>query len=218
MKAAEVPDFSIRGNDSPQPRRGRWIRTVILMATLAIGLWQAGEGLWIYGKAHLAQVLLHRAWARALAGEREPKAWPWADTWPVARLRHQRLGIDLVVLANASGSALAFGPAHVADTPMPGRQGTTVMTGHRDTHFAFLRRVRFGDLLWIDTPDGRTTGYIVRETAVIDGRTGAIVSGDSPRLALVTCYPFDAIVPGGPSRFVVVAEQWYGRSLPGMQD
>jgi sortase A len=27
-----------------------------------------------------------------------------------------------------------------------------------------------------------------------------------PTLTLVTCYPFDALVPGGPQRFVVVAE------------
>jgi sortase (surface protein transpeptidase) len=27
-----------------------------------------------------------------------------------------------------------------------------------------------------------------------------------PRLTLVTCYPFDAIEPGGPLRYVVTAE------------
>jgi sortase A len=27
-----------------------------------------------------------------------------------------------------------------------------------------------------------------------------------PTLTLVTCYPFDAVIPGGPLRFVVVAE------------
>lgn len=207
----EAPELSNRGNAGLQPRRGRGIRTILLVV-LAVGLWQTGEGLWIYGKARLAQALLHRAWDRAVAGEREPKAWPWADTWAVARLRHERLGIDLIVLANASGSALAFGPAHVAESPAPGRHGTTVMTGHRDTHFAFLRKLRLDDLLWLDTPDGRTTGYIVRETAVVDRGAAAIASGDNPRLALVTCYPFDAVAPGGPLRFVVVAEHWHERA------
>ena len=28
---------------------------------------------------------------------------------------------------------------------------------------------------------------------------------DAPMLTLVTCYPFDAVVPGGPLRYVVTA-------------
>jgi sortase A len=174
--------------------------------SLATGLWQTSAGLWIYAKAGLAQLLLQRAWIRAVTGEQDPKPWPWADTWPVARLKNERLGVDLIVLADAGGHALAFGPAHVTGTAPPGTHGTTVITGHRDTHFAFLRKLRPGDFLSIDTPDGRTSGYVVRDTAVIDRRTGAIASDGIHRLALITCYPFEAIRPGGPWRFVVMAE------------
>jgi len=206
-----------------QTLRGKWLAT-ILLPWLAIGLWQAGEGLWIYVKAGLAQLLLEQAWTRATTGEQDPKPWPWADTWPVARLKNERLGVDLIVLAGAGGHALAFGPAHVTGTAPRSTQGTTVITGHRDTHFAFLRKLRPGDFLSIDTPDGRTSGYVVADTAVIDSRTGAIASDGIQRLALITCYPFDAIRPGGPSRFVVMAEVRNIRDatlfepLPGRQD
>lgn len=182
--------------------------SVALVLSLVTGLWQTGAGLWIYVKARLAQLLLERAWTRAVTGEQEPKPWPWADTWPVARLKNSRLGIDLIVLAYAGGQALAFGPAQVPGSPMPDRNGTAVLTGHRDTHFAFLRKLQPADLLSLEMPDGRTTRYMVREATVMDSRTGAIASDGIPRLALITCYPFDAIRPGGPWRFVVMAEAW----------
>ncbi|HEX2055084.1 MAG TPA: class GN sortase [Nitrospiraceae bacterium] len=193
---------------------GRRLFCILLPLLLATGLWQAGEGLWIYGKARLAQQLLRRAWTDAVQGTQQPKPWPWADTWPVARLRHPRLGIDLIVLGDASGHALAFGPAYVAGTALPGTQGTMMITGHRDTHFAFLQRIEPGDLITIDTPDGRTISYLVGETAVLDSRVGAIASDARPRLALITCYPFDAVTPGGPWRFVVMAEQSTWRTSP----
>jgi sortase A len=178
----------------------------ILLPLLAIGIWQTGEGLWIYAKAKVAQLLLKQAWSRAMAGEQSPKPWSWADTWPVVRLKNHRLGIDLIVLADAGGHALAFGPAHVAGSSIPGEKGTTVLTGHRDTHFSCVRKLTSGDFLSMDMPDGRRLRYIVRDAAVIDGRTGAIASDDIPRLALVTCYPFHTVTPGGPLRFVVMSD------------
>jgi hypothetical protein len=36
---------------------------------------------------------------------------------------------------------------------------------------------------------------------------------DAPRLTLVTCYPFDAIQPGGPLRFVVTANLIAGAGI-----
>lgn len=172
-------------------RTGRRIRlAAVIVPLLSIGMWQSGEGLWIYAKATVAQLLLKRAWSRALAGERKPKPWPWADMWPVARLKSSRLDVDLIVLSGADGHALAFDPAHASQSPLPGREGTTVLTAHRDTHFAFLRKLKPGEILSLETPAGRTLNYVVRETAVLDTSTGAIASDTVPRLALVTCYPF----------------------------
>ena len=50
------------------------------------------------------------------------------------------------------------------------------------------------------------TGMTVQATSVVDSRTAVIRTEDwSTSLVLVTCYPFDAVRPGGPLRYVVTA-------------
>ena len=45
--------------------------TLLVVTLVLLGLWQTGSGAWIYVKAKLAQVLLQRAWAGTLAGQRD---------------------------------------------------------------------------------------------------------------------------------------------------
>lgn len=178
---------------------------LLMVCLLAIGLWQIGEGSWIYTKARLAQFLLQRAWSRTLAGETRVKPWPWADTWPVARLTVPSQHVDLIVLNGAYGRMLAFGPGYAESSAFPGSPGTTILTGHRDTHFKFLKQLKSGDEIVIETAD-RTRSYHVVDTAVVESRTAKIPLGDERHvLVLLTCYPFDAIVPGGSLRYVVTA-------------
>ena len=98
-----------------------------------------GNGMWLYAKAQLAQVLLERAWVRTLHGEQNVKPWSWADTWPVARLEFPRQHRSYIVLAGASGRTLAFGPGHVDGTAAPEEIGNCVISAHRDTQFRVLR-------------------------------------------------------------------------------
>jgi sortase A len=184
-------------------RRAARIAVVVL---LALGGWQLGQGLWIPVKAEIAQLLLARAWARTQAGEAQVKPWPWADTWPVAKLTGDRWKRDLYVLADGTGRSLAFGPGHVVGTAMPGEPGLSIIGGHRDTHFSALRDARRGDTVELETIDGRTHRFRIEDTAIVDATDARMVlEGETPRLALVTCYPFDAIVPGGSLRYVVSA-------------
>lgn len=179
----------------------------LLVCLLAIiGLWQLGEGSWIYAKAGLAQHLLQRAWSRTLAGETGVKPWPWADTWPVARLVIPSQHIDQIVLEGAYGRTLAFGPGHVESAQPIGSSHTIILTGHRDTHFRFLKRLQQNDEIELETPTGTRRRYRVEETRIADSRSDFIpTEQDRARLVLVTCYPFDAIAPGGPLRYVVTA-------------
>ena len=91
-------------------------------------------------------------------------------------------------------------------TPLPGDTGNAVVSGHRDTHFAFLRDLRSGDPLEVQTTDGRMAYYVVSGIEVVRNKDVRVLldAGDD-RLTLVTCYPFDSPVPGGPLRYVVVA-------------
>ncbi|MBW1882416.1 MAG: class GN sortase [Deltaproteobacteria bacterium] len=175
------------------------------IGTAAIGLTCIAWGLWIPAKAALAQSLIEKAWQRARSGEERPRPWPWADTWPVARLTAPRLDVELYALAGASGHALAFGPAHVAVTAAPGSGDNVAFAGHRDTHFAFLRNLALGDELVLESRT-HSLRYRVTETRVVhESDTAILERSGRAELTLITCFPFDAIVPGGPLRYIVRA-------------
>jgi sortase A len=176
----------------------------------AAGLACLSWGLWIPAKAVLAQVLIANAWTRSLDGEEDPRPWPWADTWPVAKLAIPRIEKTVFVLANASGHALAFGPAHVAASAAPGQMDNVVFAGHRDTHFAFLRELEEGDEVTLETRSG-VARYRVDGTRVVhEAQMEILDRSGRPELTLLTCFPFDSIVPGGPLRYVVHASMVTG--------
>ena len=176
------------------------------LALLLIGTVQFGDGAWTQAKASLAQGLIARAWERTLAGEHEVKPWPWADTWPVAKLSAPTLDVERYVLAGAGGGVIAFGPGHLDGTPLPGEQGNSVIGGHRDTHLAFLRRLRRGDPIVVERADGDRITFLVFEADVLDQGDIWVTKQEGPtRLTLVTCFPFDALRAGGRQRYVVFA-------------
>ena len=189
-------------------------RTMRLPGPVYVSIWQAGEAAYVRAKAGVAQRLIALAWDRSLARGARVKPWPWADTYPVARLEAPRQGAALMVLAGAGGRTLAFGPGHVDGTPLPGDAGNCVVSGHRDTHFAFLRELRAGDTLLVQCAGGRMAHYTVAGIEVVRKRDIRVLLdvGDD-RLTLVTCYPFDRPIPGGSLRYVVVATRTLSPAL-----
>lgn len=187
-------------------RRG--LLAIAAAGALVLGLWQLGGAALIHAKAWLAQGLLEASWAAASEEVPAPPPWPWADTYPVARLNVPDLSVDQIVLAGASGRTLAFGPAHLAGTAAPGTAGHSIISGHRDTHFRFLRDLAPGMEVRLQRPDGGWQSYRVRGGEIIDSRHARLAADPTGRasLSLVTCYPFDTIRPGGPLRYVVFAE------------
>ncbi|MDN5923711.1 MAG: class GN sortase [Xanthomonadales bacterium] len=171
---------------------------------LAFGL--AASASWIHVKAALAQVLLERAWIASDHGSKPVPPWPWADIAPLARLQIPRLGTDLIVLDNDSGQALAFGPGWTPHSAAPATYGITIISAHRDTQFSVLQQLKLGDRIEVNGAAGQRA-YVVSNMQVLDSRRARLPNahaGDA--LLLVTCYPFDAIVPGGPLRYVVEAD------------
>ncbi|MBO0753149.1 MAG: class GN sortase [Bradyrhizobiaceae bacterium] len=196
---------------SPTPLPSSWQRPLRLYpavaAALALaGLGLIGSGLYIHAKALLAQILLSRAFTAEIASGSVVKPWPWADTWPAARIEVPRLGVSAIVLAGASGQALAFGPAHLPRTPDAGESGVAVYAAHRDTHFAFLGGVAPGDAIVVTRRDGTVARFRATRAAVVRWDASGI-DPDAPgrQLALVTCWPLDSILPG-PLRYVVFAD------------
>jgi sortase A len=114
--------------------------------------------------------------------------------------------VDLLVLAGDSGNALAFGPGHASASAQPGSRGRAVVAGHRDTHFAFLRKLRTGDPLQLQLPRGEVRHYRVAAASIVDSTQQQLQVDDSDEsLLLVTCYPFDALLSAGPLRYTVSA-------------
>ncbi len=171
-----------------------------------LGLVLFGQGLWIHAKAVLAQALLENAFGATLASGHPVKPWSWADTWPVARIEVPRLHREAIVLAGASGQALAFGPGHVERTPDAGEEGTAVFAAHRDTSFAFLGEMRIGDEIRVTRRDGQTFRFRVTATSVVPwDASGIDPHADGRNLVLATCWPLDATF-SGPLRYLVHAE------------
>lgn len=181
---------------------GRVLPTLFLGALCLMGLVLMLRGAVIPAKAVVAQMLLDRAFDQSLAEHRPVKPWPWADTAPVARIRVPRLGVSEIVLSGGTGQAMAFGP-----TLLPGRTQVTIMAAHRDTHFAFLKNLRRGDLVEVQSVRGKIKRYRMTGTQIVRWDRFAYPGHPArPLLGLSTCYPFGATAHG-PLRYVAWAVQ-----------
>lgn len=204
IESAQRPSSARR---APSPNRGRVsIRNLLATLLLTVSLLLFGNSIYIYAKAHVAQVLLERAFSQSLISGKPVKAWSWADTYPVARISVARIGAEAIVLQGASGQALAFGPALLTETARPGERGTSVMAAHRDTHFAFLQYVKLGDLITVTRDDGLQFTYRATSLRVVEAKNSGIDAHAAGfYLVLSTCYPFNTITRGS-QRYLVEAE------------
>ena len=175
----------------------QWLFAAVLV-TAAFFLLNA---LWIPIKAEVAQVLMGHAWSRVLNGEADARPWPWADTSPAGILEVPGLGIRQIILSGTSGRNLAFGPTLLTSP----QQHDLVLSGHRDTHFSFMQSLEKGEILRITTLEG-SREYRVSWLEIVDSRSQQwVIEPATARLTLMTCYPFDAITPRGPLRYVITA-------------
>lgn len=212
VELSTVKSFSIQGRRclknwqalSPRLR----VTTIASITFVCIALATAADATYLSLKALLAQQLIAHAWQQTLLHDGEPHPpWRWADTAPVARLKVDAIGLDTWVLDGSDGTTLAFGPGMASGSAAPGERGAMVIGAHRDTHFKPLKHIKVGDKVRLQDTRGDWHEYKITLTTIADIRTDTITlrDGDS-RLLLVTCYPFDALIPGGPLRFVVDAE------------
>ena len=99
---------------------------------------------------------------------------------------------------------LKKGVGHFAGSVLPGEQDNCVLSGHRDTVFRQLGKVKLGDKLIVKTSAGNFT-YEVNGTRIVhENDKTVIVPTDHAVLTLTTCYPFYAI-GNAPDRYIVSA-------------
>ncbi|MCF6293112.1 MAG: class GN sortase [Robiginitomaculum sp.] len=171
-----------------------------------LGLIVASQGGFTIAKAELSQILLQQAWAKTTASNQKVKPWPWADTWPIAKIAAPRLGKSNIVLAEAGGEALAFGPSLLNAGGSFKIGGQVLIAAHRNTHFTWLKDLKTGDTLILQNSDRTETQYQVMGMEIVRFDESGIEEDQvDNRLALITCYPFDAKLYGA-LRYIVWAE------------
>ena len=187
--------------------KAKYVAYTFAVTFMVIGAYKLGVGIKIASKAWLSQYLIDQAWSRTLAGENHVQPWPWADTWPVAELSVPKLNVSRVVLFGDSGRVLAFGPGltHYVDEGLSTE--LTFVSGHRDTHFSFLKQIEVEDVFSFKTAQGDTQKYKVVDTQVVDEnwQVPEQVAGESKLLILATCYPFDDSAAQASKRLLVFA-------------
>ncbi len=93
---------------------------------------------------------------------------------------------------------------HIEGTAQPGTDGNSGIAGHRDGFFRGLKDITPGDVIELDTLQGKDV-YRVERTWVVNPEDVSVLDPTSTRaLTLVTCYPF-YFVGSAPRRFIVRA-------------
>jgi sortase A len=93
---------------------------------------------------------------------------------------------------------------HIPGTPLPGQRGNVAITGHRDTYFRPLLKIRKDDEIMLTTLGG-SYRYLVDSIKVVNPEETDVLDNSSDAiLTLVTCYPFYFVGPA-PKRFIVRA-------------
>jgi sortase A len=88
-------------------------------------------------------------------------------------------------------SSLDVAVGHVPTSVWPGEPGTSVLSAHDVTWFSRLDHVAPGDEVLYETSCGTWT-FRAAQGQVVDAGT-PVMSDSTPRLALVTCYPLNAL-------------------------
>ncbi|WP_234400140.1 class GN sortase [Shewanella marina] len=184
-------------------RKLAWLMITVI---LLVGAGLVVKGSYMQLKAQLAQFLIADSWQQSMLLQRPVKPWFYADTWPKAKLSFAQYGIEQYVLSGASGRNLAFGPAHLLSTHEFDASGPSLIAGHNDTHFSFLKQVAVGDEFELQNQQGQVLKYRVSQIDVIHQSEDYFLYENSAKLYLMTCYPFNAIAAGTELRYLVTAE------------
>jgi sortase A len=124
----------------------------------------------------------------------------------LGRLEIPRLGLSVMVVEGDDHRTLRRAVGHVPGTALPGQDGNTALTGHRDTFFRPLRNIRPEDIITLTTLQGRYR-YRVLSTQVVNPDDVSVLEASQKEiLTLITCHPF-YFVGAAPNRFIVRAER-----------
>ena len=109
------------------------------------------------------------------------------------------------IFEGTSEAELSKGVGHFIQSVMPGVKDNSVISGHRDTVFSNLGKVKIGAKIVITVESGRYVYQVERIRIVSKDDRTVIVPTEEAMLTLSTCYPF-AFIGNAPERYIVVAK------------
>jgi len=111
----------------------------------------------------------------------------------------------LPIIEGTTADDLKKGVGHFIQSVLPGEDDNCVLSGHRDTVFAKLDKLKIADQLIVQTSTGTFTYEIIHIRIVDKDDKTVIVHTDHAVLTLSTCYPFQYI-GSAPDRYIIVAD------------
>ena len=129
----------------------------------------------------------------------------------LGRVQAKRCGLDVMVVEGDDEASLSLAAGHMPGSAAFGSVGNAVISGHRDTAFRPLSRIRVKDE--IEVGGSRRYTYRVRAIEIVDPDTiDVLAPSRTATLTLITCYPF-RYIGNAPKRFIVQAELSQPKSL-----
>lgn len=200
-----------------RPRSGsvaRRVGLVLSLAAVAAGLAIAGHIGWFYWRSHtVGDALIARARSEIRAGASgvpcDPGTAPvtaggrHGGLAPAGLIAAPAIGLQAPVVEGVGNAQLDVAVGHVPGSVWPGQLGTAVLSAHDVSWFSRINHLHPGDTVTF-TDRCQTLRYRVVGDQVV--RSGSpLYSTLAPRLALVTCYPLNALFLT-PQRYVVEAD------------
>jgi sortase A len=187
---SEEPTRSVSAVARLDPSWARSAATIVIVSLMGLTLWFLLHALVLSGlEEQGSQARLYAKFRSQLAQATAPLGGAITTGSPVALLTAPSAGLrDAVVVEGTTSVDLAAGPGHLADTPLPGQAGVSVIFGRSVTYGAPFRHIpglKQGSRLTLTTGQGVFTygvDRIRRAGSPLPPSTGA----NQSRLTLVT--------------------------------
>ena len=111
----------------------------------------------------------------------------------------------LPIYQGTEDAQLKMGIGHYEKSVLPGVTDNSVLSGHRDSVFSQLGKLKVGELVTVETVAGKFTYKISGFRIVGANDRTVIVPTKTAVLTLTTCYPF-RFIGNAPKRFIVSAD------------
>jgi sortase A len=117
------------------------------------------------------------------------------------------LDAELPIVEGTDPDDLEKGVGHYRGSFLPDENGQIVLSGHRDTVFRDMGKLKIGDTLTIQLPSGDFT-YKITNTKIVSAEDTSIITlqNEEEELILTTCYPF-SYIGDAPDRYIMYAER-----------